>query len=444
MGPTDLPVEASIAAVRTALDDHGAAVLQAPPGAGKTTIVPLRLLDGIWLAPTGRIVVLEPRRLAARAAARRMASLLGEEVGATVGFRTRDERKVGPSTRIEVVTEGILTQQIQRDPSLDGVGLVVFDEIHERNLQADLALALVLDARSVLRPDLRVLAMSATLDTERVAESIGRGGTPAPTVRSEGRSFPVEARWRPPGPRERPAESAAAAVRHALSTEVGDVLVFLAGAADIRRVGALLGGIADVDVRPLFGALSVAEQDAALAPAPTRRRRVVLSTDIAETSLTVVGVRVVIDGGQVRTPRYDPRTGLTRLQTGANSRASAEQRAGRAGRTEPGVAIRLWSEHEHAARRAFAAPEITTVDLAGLVLELARWGTDAEQLAFLDPPPVGAEEEAETLLRELGAVDAGGRITAVGRAMAELPVHPRLARMVTRGVELGLGPTACA
>ena len=411
--PTGLPVEACVADVRVALGTTGAAVLQAPPGAGKTTIVPLRLLEEPWL-DGGRIVVLEPRRLAARAAARRMAALLGEEVAATVGYRTRDERRVGPTTRIEVVTEGILTQQIQRDPSLAGVGLVVFDEIHERNLQADLALALVLDARPVLRPDLRLLAMSATLDTDRVAALLGSTPVPAPTVRSEGRSFPVDVRWRPPDPRDRPADAVAAAVRHALATEDGDVLVFLAGAADIRRVGALLGGgtsrsgpLADVDVRPLFGALSTAEQDAALAPSPPGRRRVVLSTDIAETSLTVAGVRVVIDSGQVRTPQFDPRTGLTRLSTGPNSRASADQRAGRAGRTEPGVAFRLWSEHEHAARRAFAAPEITTVDLTGLALELARWGTAADDLAFLDPPPPVALADAQRAARRAGG---GGRL----------------------------------
>lgn len=453
--PGDLPVEATIGALRAALRDTTSAVLQAPPGAGKTTIVPLRLLDEPWLAGQ-RIVMLEPRRLATRAAARRMAALVGQEVGATVGYRTRDEQRVGPHTRIEVVTEGILTRRLQRDPSLPGTGLVIFDEIHERNLQADLALALTLDARAVLRPDLRVLAMSATLDTDRVAAALGRGGsgrgatsddTPAAVITSDGRTFPVDIRWRPPAPRQRPAEAAAAAVLHALQADEGDLLVFLAGAGDIRRVESLLGPRArpsDVDVRVLFGALSPQEQDLALAPSPAGRRRVVLSTDIAETSLTVEGVRVVIDSGQVRSPRYDARSGLTRLHTGANSRASADQRAGRAGRTEPGTAYRLWSKMEHATRRPFAPPEITLVDLAGLALELAVWGTDPDELIFLDPPPARSLQEARTLLRELGALDDAGHVTPAGRAMSELPVHPRLARMVTGATDLGLGVTACA
>ena len=431
--------------LRRALAGTGHAVLVAPPGAGKTTIVPLRLLDEPWLG-SGRIVMLEPRRLAARAAARRMASLLGEEVGATVGFRTRDETRVSRTTRIEVVTEGILTRRLQRDAALPGTGLVVFDEIHERNLQTDLALALVLDARAVLVPDLKVLAMSATLDTRRVRVLLGGDGPPAPVIESEGRSFPVEIRWRPPGPRDRPAEAAHGAVLHALRHDAGDVLVFLPGAADIRRVAARLGGSkpADVDVRPLFGALSTAEQDAALAPSPAGRRRVVLATDIAETSLTVAGVRVVIDGGQVRTPRFDTRSGLTRLETGPTSRASAEQRAGRAGRTSPGVAYRLWSEAEHAMRVPFAAPEITTVDLAGLALDLAEWGSPAVDLPFLDPPPARALSEARTLLTDLGALGPDGRITTLGRAMAALPVHPRLARMLVVADERGLGRVAAA
>jgi ATP-dependent helicase HrpB len=445
---TELPVEGCLTELRTALDDQGHAVLQAPPGAGKTTIVPLRLLDEPWL-DGARIVVLEPRRLAARAAARRMADLLGENVGETVGYRTRDEHHVGPNTRIEVVTEGILTRRLQRDASLPGVGLVVFDEIHERNLQADLALALTLDVRAILRPDLRILAMSATLDTQRVAALIGGpngDGTPAPAVTSAGRSYPIEIRWRPPGPRDRPAEAAAAAALLALRTDPGDVLVFLAGAADIRRVGSLLatGVPSDVDVRPLFGALSRAEQDAALAPSPPGRRRVVLSTDIAETSLTVEGVGVVIDSGQVRSPRFDARSGLTRLQTGPNSRASADQRSGRAGRTGPGIAYRLWSSAEHAGRSGFAPPEITTVDLTGLALELAVWGTAAADLAFLDPPPARSLDEAHRLLVELGALSADLRVTSAGRLMAELPVHPRLAHMITVAATWGLGATACA
>jgi ATP-dependent helicase HrpB len=445
---TALPVEATIEELRSALRATTSAVLQAPPGAGKTTIVPLRLLAEPWLDGQ-RIVMLEPRRLATRAAARRMADLLGEEVGGTVGYRTRDERHVGRDTRIEVVTEGILTRRLQRDPSLAGTGLVIFDEIHERNLQADLALALTLDARDALRPDLRILAMSATLDTARVAGAIG-GQEPAPVITSEGRTHPVELRWRPPDTRggraPRIAEVTADAVRHALRHDEGDVLVFLAGAADIRRVESLLrsGVPDDVDVRALFGALSLQDQDLALAPSPACRRRVVLATDIAETSLTVEGVRVVIDAGQVRSPRYDPRSGLTRLRTGPNSRASADQRSGRAGRTEPGVAYRLWSKMEQATRRPHADPEIASVDLTGLALELAVWGSAADDLTFLDPPPRRALDEARSLLRELGALDADGRVTDAGRAMSELPVHPRLARMVTLGADLGFGAVACS
>jgi ATP-dependent helicase HrpB len=449
-GPlSTLPVEATIEELRSALRQTSSAVLQAPPGAGKTTIVPLRLLNEPWLDGR-RIVMLEPRRLATRAAARRMADLLGEEVGRTVGYRTRDERHVGRDTRIEVVTEGILTRSLQRDPSLPGTGLVIFDEIHERNLQADLALALTLDARDALRPDLRILAMSATLDTGRVAGVIG-SDEPASVITSQGRTHPVDVRWRPPensgGRPPRMAEATAAAVQHALQHDEGDVLVFLAGAADIRRVESLLGGRGrpdDVDVRLLFGALSLQEQDLALAPSPTGRRRVVLATDIAETSLTVEGVRVVIDSGQVRSPHYDSRSGLTRLRTGANSRASADQRAGRAGRTEPGVAYRLWSKMEQTTRRPHADPEIASVDLTGLALELAVWGTSADDLTFLDPPPRRSLDDARSLLHDLGALGADGRVTDAGRAMSELPVHPRLARMITAGADLGFGAIACS
>ena len=477
-----------MAALRTALAEDGQAVLQAPPGAGKTTIVPLRLLEEPWLAG-GRIVMLEPRRLATRAAARRMASLLGEEVGGTVGYRTRDERRTGPATRIEVVTEGILTRRLQQDPALPGVGLVIFDEFHERNLHADLALALTLDARPALRPDLRLLVMSATLDTARIAALLGSsapasggalagggkegggaagagGGAVAPVIVSEGREWPVEIRFTPPAPAARKAgfkgrpgppprpgaqvvPAATSGVLRALREQTGDALVFLPGAGDIRRVEAALAepgsGLPDgVDVRPLYGALPVADQDAALAPSPPGRRRVVLATDIAETSLTVDGVRVVVDGGWHRTPRYDPRSGLTRLETVGITKASADQRAGRAGRIGPGVAYRLWSKLEHAARRPFPDPEIATADLAGLALELAVWGAPAETLPFLDPPPARALEEGRRLLVFLGALDAGGRPTDAGQAMAELPLHPRLARMVIGAVAAGRGGTACA
>jgi ATP-dependent helicase HrpB len=447
--PTGLPVEDCVGEVRAALAGAGAAVLRAPPGAGKTTVVPLRVLDEGWLGG-GRILVLEPRRLATRAAAARMASLLGERVGETVGYATRDERHAGPRTRVEVVTEGILTRRLQHDRTLPGVGLVVFDEVHERNLNTDLALALALDARRRHRPDLRLLAMSATLDTARIAALLGA----APAVTSEGRQHPVEVRWAPPPPRQRPAEAATAAVLRALRDHEGDVLVFLPGAADIRRVaeGLAAGPRPEgVDVRPLFGALPVAEQDAALAPSPPGRRRVVLATDIAETSLTVEGVRTVVDSGLVRSPRYDPRTGLTRLQTGPVARSSAEQRAGRAGRLGPGVAYRLWSKLEHAARPPFPQPEIAAVDLAGLALEVAVWGVTGDgdgdgagDLDFLDPPPPRALAEGRALLRELGALDGAGRPTAEGRAMADLPLHPRLARMVTGARPLGAGAARLA
>ncbi|HKY77255.1 MAG TPA: ATP-dependent helicase HrpB, partial [Acidimicrobiia bacterium] len=462
--PTGLPVEDSIAALRQALAQDGQAVLQAPPGAGKTTVVPLRLLGEPWLAG-GRIVMLEPRRLATRAAARRMSSLLGEEVGGTAGYRTRDERRTGPATRIEVVTEGILTRRLQQDPSLAGVGLVIFDEFHERNLHADLALALTLEARPAFRRDLRLLVMSATLDTARIAALLGGETGPAPVIMSEGRAWPVDIRFAPPappvrkagykgrpGPPPRPGAQivagATAAVLRALREESGDLLVFLPGAGDIRRVEAALtepgSGLPEgVDVRPLYGALPIADQDAALAPSPPGRRRVVLSTDIAETSLTVDGVRVVVDSGWHRTPRYDPRSGLTRLETVGITKASADQRAGRAGRTGPGVAYRLWSKLEHAARRPFPTPEIAGADLAGLALELAVWGSETASLPFLDPPPPRALEEGRRLLTFLGALDADGRPTAAGREMAGLPLHPRLARMVVGAVAADRGGTAC-
>jgi len=449
---TGLPVEECIPALKEALAGAGLAVLQAPPGAGKTTIVPLHLLDEPWLAGR-RIVMLEPRRLATRAAARRMASLVGEDVGATVGFTTRDERKVSAATRIEVVTEGVLTRRLQNDPELPGTGLVIFDEHHERNLQGDLGLALALEVRTLLRSDLRLLVMSATLDGERVARLLGGDGPAAPLVASLGRAHPVEVRWvpraSPPGAAKRSGErdrlesAVANAVHQALRDEsTGDVLVFLPGAGEIRRVENLLGPI-DADVRPLFGALAAADQDAALEPSPGRRK-VVLATDIAETSLTVEGVRVVVDAGQARVPRYDPRTGMTALQTVAASKASAEQRAGRAGRTEPGVAYRLWSKMDHAARRPFAAPEISLVDLAPLALELACWGDPAAtSLRWLDPPPPRPLEEGRQLLVLLGALDDDGRPTILGRRMATLPLHPRLARMVAVSAERDRGFEAC-
>ncbi len=437
-----------------ALAGTGQAVLQAPPGAGKTTIVPLRLLEEEWLGGR-RIVMLEPRRLATRAAAARMASLLGEAVGATVGYTTRDERRVGPATRVEVVTDGVLTRRLQHDPSLPGVGLVIFDEVHERNLQTDLALALTLDVRIGLRPDLRLLAMSATLDTAALAAVLGGATSPPPVVVSEGRQHRVEIRWCPPhqrwrphdGPMAVPVAAVVAAVVTAVADNDGDILVFLPGAADIRRVQARLAGSLPerVDVRPLFGALAIPEQDLALVASPPGRRRVVLATDIAESSLTVEGVRAVVDAGQVRSPRFDPGSGLTRLHTGPASRSSADQRAGRAGRQAPGVAYRLWSEHQHSTRRRFPAAEIATVDLAGFVLELAVWGAAAGGLRFVEAPPQAALDDGRALLVTLGALDASGeRPTAEGRRMAELPLHPRLARMVIGALPLGIGGAACA
>ncbi len=435
----DLPVVEALPATRAALADHRRAVLVAPPGAGKTTVIPLALVDEPWL-DGGRIVMLEPRRLATRAAARRMASTTHSAVGELVGYQTRDERHIGTGTRIEVLTEGVLTRRLQNDPELPGVGLVIFDEVHERNLTTDLGLALALDVASTIRPDLRLLAMSATPDVAGLTRLLD-----APVVESDGRMFDVDMHWMPSAPsagrgrrgprrpgQDRIEPAVVSAVVRALKEQAGDVLVFLPGIGEIRRTEAQLRQVVgdDVDVYPLAGALSVTEQDLALAPSGPGRRRVVLSTDIAETSLTVDGVRVVVDSGLAREPRFDPRTGMTRLVTVATSRASAEQRAGRAGRTEPGAAYRLWSKIEHGTRTKHRAPEITQADLAGLALELAAWG-GADELRFIDPPPAGALDQARELLRDLYAIDADdGSITPLGRAMLGLPVHPRLARMV--------------
>ena len=444
---TDLPIEACIDDLRAAMETHGVAVLQAEPGAGKTTIVPLRLLDEPWVG-SGKILMLEPRRLATRAAAIRMAALLGEPVGRTVGYVTRDDRKVSDATRIEVVTEGILTRRIQNDPELGDTAVVVFDEFHERSLQADLGLALALDVRRALREDLRILVMSATIDTEAVAQLLGTDSTSAPVVTAAGRTFPVDIRWKPKQKRDWIEPATADAVRMALK-EPGDVLVFLPGAATIRRTADLLRDATSpdgqpVDIRPLFGAMPNNEQDAAIAPAPDGRRKVVLSTDIAETSLTVEGVRTVVDSGQVKDPQFDPRTGMTRLLTGAHSQASADQRAGRAGRVAPGVAIRLWSKMEHAARPKFTAPEITRVDVSGLLLELGAWGvSDPSDLPFLDQPSDALVAEGRDLLAMLGALDEGGRLSIEGHAMARLPLHPRLARMVLGAKDMGLGGIGC-
>jgi len=439
-----LPVAEVVDDLVEAIGIDGAAVLVAPPGAGKTTLVPLRLITQPWL--TGqRIVMLEPRRLAARAAAHRMSFLLGTEVGGVVGYQTRDERRISRETRIEVVTEGVLTRRLQHDPELPGTGLVIFDEVHERNLPTDVGLALALDSRRNLRPDLRMLAMSATAQAERLATLLGTENRPCPIIISEGRTHPIEIRWSPPGKGMRLEQAVAETVLLALRNDIGDVLVFLPGIGEITRVYQALDPAvpANVDLYPLAGALSLNEQDAALAPSPPGRRRVVLSTDIAETSLTVAGVRIVVDAGMARVPRYDTRTGMTRLTTVATSRASADQRSGRAGRTEPGIAYRMWSKLEHSTRRAHLEAEITQVDLAGLALELAAWGTPADQLDFPDPPPARTMAQGVELLRLLGAFDSEGAITTTGKRMLDVPAHPRLARMVVDAASPADAGLAC-
>lgn len=433
-GHADLPVVDALSDLRAALAENRRAVLVAPPGAGKTTVVPLALLDEPWLGP-GRIVMLEPRRLATRAAARRMALTTATEVGALVGYQTRDERRIGPDTRIEVVTEGVLTRRLQNDPELPGVGCVIFDEVHERNLTTDLGLALALDSAAALRPDLRLLAMSATPDIEGLSRLLD-----ATVVESEGRMFDVSVNWLPRSPpkgRGRPERiepAVVSAVLTALGDGEGDVLVFLPGIGEIRRVEEQLRSTLgpNIDVHPLAGALTVAEQDAALLPSPPERRRIVLATDIAETSLTVAGVRIVVDSGLAREPRFDARTGMSRLTTVSTSRSSAEQRTGRAGRTEPGVAYRLWSKIEHGSRARHRTPEIQQADLAGFALELAAWGGADDSFihrSFIDEPPRAALRQGRELLTDLHALDDGS-ITPLGRKMLGLPVHPRLARMV--------------
>ncbi len=438
-----LPIDEVLPALRQALSKHPSAVLQAPPGAGKTTQVPLALLNEPWLKHRS-ILILEPRRLAARAAAARMASLLGESVGETVGYRIRFETKVSKKTRIEVLTEGILTRRLQSDPALEGVGLVIFDEFHERHLHADLALALCLDSQRILREDLKLLVMSATLEGAAVSALLGE----APVVKSQGRSFPVEVHYagRDPDSGNRLPQAVHQAILHALEHDKGDLLVFLPGAWEIRRTQALLEGRSargPVDVYPLYGDLPWEAQDRAIKPSGNGRRKVVLATPIAETSLTIEGIGVVIDAGFARVPEFDPRSGLTRLTTKRISRASAEQRTGRAGRLGPGVCYRLWSEATQRGLMAQPIPEIRAADLAPLALELAQWGVrDAGTLAWLDPPPSSALAQARQLLIQLGAVEQEGSITPSGRAMAALPLHPRLAHMVYRAEARGLGNLA--
>jgi ATP-dependent helicase HrpB len=438
---TPLPIDAVLDELARTLDGNNAAVLVAPPGAGKTTRVPLALLDAPW-AKGKKIIVLEPRRIAARASAERMAHTLGERVGETVGYRVRFGTKVSRATRIEVVTEGIFSRQILDDPELNGVAAVLFDEFHERSLDADLGLALARDAQTGLREDLRILVMSATLDGARVARLLGE----APVVASEGRAFPVETRYlgrKADAPVER---QMADAIAMAMRADPGSVLAFLPGAAEIRRTQNLLAErIHDVSIEivPLFGALDASVQDRAIAPPPKGQRKVVLATSIAETSLTIEGVRIVVDSGLARVPRYEPDIGLTRLETVRASRAAVDQRRGRAGRTEPGVCYRLWDEPQTASLAAYTQPEILSADLSSLVLDLAQWGvSDPSSLAFLDPPPAPALKEARDLLRELGALDTEGRITDEGRSLRALALPPRLARMIVDSHRLGAGRAA--
>ena len=429
-----LPVLAVMPALRDALATHRSAVLSAPPGSGKTTAVPLKLLAESWLAG-GVIVVLEPRRVAARAAARRMAAMLGEPVGETVGYQVRFDRRAGPRTRIEVVTEGILSRRLQDDPEMPGVGLVIFDEFHERSLHADLALALCLDARTAWCGHLRVLVMSATLDSAPIAALLGD----VPTIVGGGRPHPVEVRYEQRVVDAASARTVSAAVRRALHAQDKDVLAFLPGAREIRAVALQLdadGTSMQASVFPLYGNLPPREQDRAISADPVAGRRIILATNIAETSLTIEGVGAVVDSGLARRMVFEPNTGLSRLKTVNISRASAQQRAGRAGRLGSGLCFRLWTEADHRNRASYDPPEIAHADLSGLVLELAAWGTtDARTLQWLDLPPAGAVGQARSLLQRLRALDRDGRVTAHGRAMAGLPVHPRLASMLAAAAD---------
>jgi ATP-dependent helicase HrpB len=431
-----LPIDDVLPDLLAALAARRNVVLVAPPGAGKSTRAPLALLEAPWAAGR-RVLLLSPRRVAARAAAARMASMLGEAVGETVGFRVRLESRTSVRTRLEVVTEGVFTRMILADPALDGVAAVLFDEFHERSLEGDLGLALALDAQNALREDLRILVMSATLDAARVASLLGD----APCVTSEGRMFPVVERYLGRD-RNAPVEvQVAAAVSGALQSESGGILCFLPGAREIERTAERLRDVVRdpaVSVHTLYGALDARAQDAAITPAAPGRRKVVLATSIAETSLTIEGVRVVIDSGLSRRPKFEPAVGMTRLETVRVSRASADQRKGRAGRTEPGACWRLWDEAETRALVPHDRPEILEADLAGLALDLASWGvSDPGLLSWLDPPPAGAWEQARALLRDLGALDADGRLTAEGIRIADLPLHPRLAHMLTQAAARG-------
>ncbi len=433
MDYSPLPIDAALPELAAALRSTNTAVLVAPPGAGKTTRVPLVLAEQDW-AQGRRVLVLEPRRLAARAAAERMARTLGERVGQTVGLRVRFGSKISQKTRIEIITEGIFTRLILDDPTLDGVAAVLFDEFHERSLDADLGLALARDVQQGLREDLKLLVMSATIDGARIAALLGN----APVIESAGRSFPVETRYA--GRDSRPIEPQVAdTILRAMRSDQGSVLAFLPGAAEIRRTQALLEGRieASTDIVALYGALGGEEQDRAILPAPPGRRKIVLATSIAETSITIEGVRIVVDSGLARVPRYEPDVGVTRLETVRVSRAAADQRRGRAGRTESGICYRLWDEPQTAALEAFARPEILAADLSSFTLDLAAWGSSADQLALLDPPPRAALAEARALLTELGAIDSDGRLTEEGRQLRRLPLPPRLARMVVDAARAG-------
>jgi ATP-dependent helicase HrpB len=438
---TPLPIDAVLDDIAQALTRGNAAVLVAPPGAGKTTRVPLALLDAPWLNGK-KIIMLEPRRIAARASAERMAKTLGERVGETVGYRVRFGSKISRNTRIEVVTEGIFSRQILDDPELTDVAAVLFDEFHERSLDADMGLALARDAQVGLREDLRILVMSATIDGARVARLLGD----APVIESLGRAFPVETRYLGRKADAQIERQMADAIATALRADPGSVLAFLPGAAEIRRTQTFLAERihdAGIEIVPLFGALDAAVQDRAIQPAPKGQRKVVLATSIAETSLTIEGVRIVVDCGLARVPRYEPDIGLTRLETVRASRAAVDQRRGRAGRTEPGICYRLWDEPQTASLPAYTQPEILSADLSSLVLDLAQWGvSDPAQLAFLDAPPAPALKEARALLRELGALDDDGRITSEGEALRALALPARLARMIVDSHRLGAGAEA--
>ncbi|TNE34382.1 MAG: ATP-dependent helicase HrpB [Alphaproteobacteria bacterium] len=439
---TGLPVAGLLPELKEKFEAANSLIVEAAPGAGKTTLIPLYLLE-VGLAGSKKIVMLEPRRLAARSAARRMAALLGEEVGETVGYRVRMDSKVSARTRIEVVTEGILTRRIQSDPELADTAIVIFDEFHERSLQTDLGLALIRQVQDVLRDDLKLLVMSATLQMAALATYLDN----PPVVRSEGRQFPVETRFLDRPPAGRIEATVARAVETAVSEEAGDILVFLPGAGEITRVMESLKkspALKDALILPLYGNLSQSEQDRAITPDASGARKIVLSTDIAETSLTIEGVRIVIDAGLARNPVFDPNSGMTRLDTRRVSRASADQRRGRAGRLGPGICYRLWTQAEDRGLIEAAPPEIASADLAGLVLELAAWGArDVESLDWITPPPAGPVAQGRDLLKSLGALDPAGAITARAREMVRLPLSSRLAAMLIRAKELKAEALAC-